>query len=90
MRTLTRARTFSSRNLAGLLVVMALAAAVAPAVGSAAAPPQAPTLTNDVGQPRGHAEPQAALGIALLADGAIGLAGGVAQLARRRVDRRTA
>jgi hypothetical protein len=91
MTTLTRARMFSSRNLAALLVVMALGVPVAPAVASAAAPaPQTPTLTNDVAQPPGHAEPQVALGIALLALGAIGLAAGTAQLARRRVERRTA
>jgi hypothetical protein len=91
MKTLTRARMCSSRNLAALLMVMALGVAVSPAFASAAAPAaQTPTLTNDVGQPAGHAEPQAALGIALLILGAIGLAAGAAQLARRRVEQRTA
>ena len=93
MRTLKRARMCSSHQLAALLVVMALGVAVVPTAGAAAAPAaQAPTLTNDIGQPAGHAEPQVTVGIALLVLGAIGVAAGVAAqiTTPRRASRRTA
>lgn len=66
-----------------LLTVVAAALAGYPMTADAFAAAQVPTLTNEVGQPAGGAEPQLVLGIALLAIGLVGLAIGLAAYSRR-------